>query len=186
MFKLDLYLFNKCFLNYIFEKHFSQNDSIKIIYFMVKFYLFKTDKLIEKEGNEDCVYMHSESLRKLGIETFVEESKRPILKISYNGIKIYRKYSQGSNFGITLNHLSLSRRDERILGLNNLKEEKCIIEIDISKSNLIGKFKYYYHNPKNDIRLAARLAIWGTLIGLTTSILGSFIYELLKFYYFKS
>lgn len=155
---------------------------------MGTFHLFNKDKLkseIDFEINTDCVYMHSQNLKKLGFNKFSEESSRPILKIRFNNKEIYRKFYQGSTFGITLGHLCLSRSDERILELDKLKEEKYEVEIEIHKSNLIGKFKYYYDNPKNDIRLTTRLAIWGSLIGIISSILGSFIYDLLKLLYYK-
>lgn len=116
------------------------------------------------ESDIDKAYLNSFSLIDLGYSEKVRHVSRPILCIKHGKIKIYRRFLQGSNKKINKNSIGLNRQD-----LHFLKGEKgSIEEVEVSLVNFWGLLKYYWYNPKEDIRFAMKSAI---IILIVTEIL---------------
>jgi hypothetical protein len=119
----------------------------------VKELTYNADKL-------DAVLLHHNTLYELKCKKGFDEINRPILKISNpaNGKYIYRKFRQGSNYGLGKHEIFLNNSDTKRLGV----ELPCRVQIKVA--SWWGTCMYLYYNPKQDIRFAVRSVLWAFLL----------------------
>jgi hypothetical protein len=126
----------------------------------IKEHFYNADKL-------DAVFIHHITLHDLKGKKGFDELNRPILKISnpINGKYIYRKFRQGSNYGIGKNEIFLNDNDKKRLGV------ELPSRVQIKVASWWGAFMYLYYNPKQDIRFAVRSVLWAFLLAPAYSFL---------------
>ena len=110
---------------------------------------------IVEESDIDKAFLHHSNLDKLGFTQPVRHITRPILRISCNGKSIYRRFKQGSVLGVDGHSIGLLRQDRKFLGLTEDQDG----EVKVSIVGLMGKLKYYWYSPKEDLRFAMRSGI---------------------------
>jgi hypothetical protein len=110
---------------------------------------------IVEESDTDKSFLHHTNLDKLGFTQRVSHITRPILRISCNGRNIYRRFKQGSVFGVDANSIGLLRQDRQFLKLKDQQHE----EVEVSIVGFIGNLLYYWYSPKEDLRFAMRSAV---------------------------
>lgn len=128
-----------------------------------------------KDKHYDKVFINANELQNLGFKEKLTELNRPILSISNGKNKIYRKFLQGSNYGISKNEIGILKRD-----FNVLKMDKNTKTLKVKIAGQRGVFLFYIKNPKQDIRIAARIFLLSIPLGLFLSILGAWIYDFFK------
>jgi hypothetical protein len=152
----------------------------------------KKIKLLEEYNNGDAilndsdidkVYLHFESLTEMEFQNKLNEVNRPIVKINYKGKSIYRKFKQGSQFGVTKNEIGILKKDLNTLGIK--KNE--VVEVKISFAGFWGLFFYYWNNPKQDIRFAMRSAVFAIVLSFFLGLFVNFVYDWLDsmFHFFR-
>lgn len=122
---------------------------------------------IYNDDRLDAVFIHHITLHELIGKKGFDELNRPILKISnpINGKYIYRKFRQGSNYGIGKNEIFLNGSDKKRLGV------ELPSRVQIKVASWWGAFMYLYYNPKQDIRFAVRSVLWAFFLAPLYSIL---------------
>jgi hypothetical protein len=123
----------------------------------------------------DKVFINANELENLGFKENLSELSRPILVISNGKYKIYRKFLQGSNYGISKNQIGILKRDSSFLKIKNNTQK-----VEVRISNFFGTFLFYFYNPNQEIRYATYVFIWSIPVGLIISIFGAWIYDLIK------
>jgi hypothetical protein len=123
------------------------------------------------DSDIDMAFLHYSNLKKLGYSDQINELSRPILKISFNGKSIYRKFKQGSSFGLGNEEISLLAHDKRLLGVKNIDNQL----IEVKKANFLGEFLFYWNNPKQDLRFAMRSSVILFLLSILLSKVLDFI-----------
>jgi len=113
-----------------------------------KFYSSSGQSLIDY-SDTDKVFIHKDHLPQLGTNKLNDERRRPILTISCNGKKIYRQFKQGSKYGICNGQIALLDKDSSYL---DIKDDNVYVEV--KKSTLLEKIKYYINNPRQELRIS--------------------------------
>lgn len=124
----------------------------------------------------DKIFMNASNLESLGFSEHLTEIHRPILKISFNKRVIYRKFYQGSNKHITKDQLGLLKKDRVYLNIH--KNPSSLVNVKLA--NFFETILFYYYNPKEDLRIAVRLAILGIPISFLFGLLVNYVYDWLK------
>lgn len=135
------------------------------------------------DSDFDKVFLNFEAINEIGFEDKMNEVNRPIVKINYKGKSIYRKFKQGSQFGITKNEIGILKKDINTLGIK--KNE--VAEVEISLASFLGVFCFYWNNPKQDIRFAMRSAVFALTLSFFLGLLVNYVYDWLDFtfHFFK-
>jgi hypothetical protein len=110
---------------------------------------------IVEESDIDKAFLHHSNLDKLGFTQPVRHITRPILRISCNGKSIYRRFKQGSVLGVDGHSIGLLRQDRKFLGWTEDQDG----EVEVSIVGFMGKLKYYWYSPKEDLRFAMKSGV---------------------------
>ncbi len=124
----------------------------------------------------DKAFMNANVLEGLGFNEHLTEIHRPILKIVANGRVIYRKFYQGANKHITKDHIGLLKKDRVYLKIHKTSSAPVKVKL----ANFFEAILYYFYNPKEDLRIAARLAILAIPISFLFGLLVNYLYDWLK------
>jgi hypothetical protein len=122
---------------------------------------------IVEESDIDKAFFHHSNLDKLGFTQRVRHITRPILRISCNGKIIYRRFKQGSVLGVDGHSIGLLRQDRQFLGLTEDQDG----EVEVSIVGFMGKLKYYWYSPKEDLRFAMKSGVILFLLSMLWDIL---------------
>jgi hypothetical protein len=107
---------------------------------------------IVEESDIDKAFLHHSNFDKLGFTQPVRHITRPILRISCNRKIIYRRFKQGSVLGVDGHSIGLLRQNRQFLALNEDQHG----EVKISIVGIMGKLKYDWYSPKEDLRFAMK------------------------------
>jgi hypothetical protein len=122
---------------------------------------------VVEESDIDKAFLHHSNLDKLGFTQRVRHITRPILRISCNGKSIYRRFKQGSVLGVDGHSIGLLRQDRQFLGLTEDRDG----EVEVSIVGFMGKLKYYWYSPKEDLRFAMKSGVILFLLSMLWDIL---------------
>ncbi len=122
---------------------------------------------IVEESDIDKAFRHHSNLDKLGFKQPVRHITSPILRISCNGKSIYRRFKQGSVLGVDGHSIGLLRQDRQFLGLTEDRDG----EVEVSIVGFMGKLKYYWYSPKEDLRFAMKSGVILFLLSMLWDIL---------------
>jgi hypothetical protein len=122
---------------------------------------------IVEESDIDKAFLHHSNLDKLGFTQPVRHITRPILRISCNGKSIYRRFKQGSVLGVDGHSIGLLRQDRKFLGWTEDQDG----EVEVSIVGFMGKLKYYWYSPKEDLRFAMKSGVILFLLSMLWDIL---------------
>ena len=122
---------------------------------------------IVEESDIDKAFLHHTNLDKLGFTQRVRHITRPILRISCNGKSIYRRFKQGSVLGVDGHSIGLLRQDRKFLGWTEDQDG----EVEVSIVGFMGKLKYYWYSPKEDLRFAMKSGVILFLLSMLWDIL---------------
>ena len=126
------------------------------------------------QDDYDKIFLVLNDLKELGFDKRINELNRPIIEVKNGKSIIYRKFKQGNQFGICSNEIGLLKRD-----VNYLDITKEIEHLELKISSRLGRYLFYFNNPKLDIRLSTRFFIYSILIGIISGIISGIIVEII-------
>jgi len=124
--------------------------------------------------------MHHNELRKFYSKKIASEIDRPIFKISYKNRSLYRRYSQGSTYGIGNEMIGLFKIDLVYLTESDEEGDFENKSVNVELAKWYEKFIFFYNNPRDSVSLSIRLIIWGIPIAFVVNILSAYFCKLLN------
>jgi len=132
--------------------------------------------MLDSDLSDRC-FMYYTTLQNTFQKHFESQMNRPIFKIKYGNKTVYRKYAQGANYKINKGEIGLLDIDLKYLNLIDINFEVEQIKIQVSPANRIGKFLFYYNNPRESVWISFRIMIWGIPISFIINLIATYVYN---------
>ena len=128
----------------------------------------------DSDDFDECVFMTSTMFRKIWGKNWSdmtqEERILPVIKLTYNGESIYRRYRQVSAMGFCDFYLGLTQRSIGLLcSKGPLINSKGAIEVSVG-----DKESYFKHHPNHSTRKAYEMGLFANIIGKASLAIGIF------------